>query len=281
MNPADARACNQCGQWIEQVSLEQTAEDRNKVRLHNIGILIVIFVFLALGGSGFFDGLINTDSGEQPVALSNSPSPTRRSTRTPGPTWTPRATRTTAPVPTVATIVHTVQSGDTLGKIARQYGVSVDAIVEANGIENPNALSVGTQLTIPTDEGASSGSGNAITNAPTATAVRPPQFWGFRDYYESHTEAQWIEYFNKYRGMEVDWTGTVMEVRESSRGYSVTVELDSGELFRESDVSWTVGREEALKIPKDGTIRFKGTLSDWSDLIWFSLELTDVTHNYQ
>lgn len=45
--------------------------------------------------------------------------------------------------------VHTVQSGDTLFAIAGQYGSSVDAIMGANGLTDPDYLYVGQQLTIP------------------------------------------------------------------------------------------------------------------------------------
>jgi len=45
--------------------------------------------------------------------------------------------------------VHTVQSGDTIYSIGRQYGVAPQAIINANALANPNALSVGQQLTIP------------------------------------------------------------------------------------------------------------------------------------
>jgi len=44
---------------------------------------------------------------------------------------------------------HTVQSGDTLLAIAGQYGASVDAIISANGLSDPNILSVGQELHIP------------------------------------------------------------------------------------------------------------------------------------
>lgn len=47
---------------------------------------------------------------------------------------------------------YVVQSGDTLGGIAGQYGVSVDDIVAANNLTNPDALEVGQTLTIPVGE---------------------------------------------------------------------------------------------------------------------------------
>lgn len=43
---------------------------------------------------------------------------------------------------------HLVAAGDTLASIARQYGTSVDAIAQVNGITNPSQIFVGTQLTI-------------------------------------------------------------------------------------------------------------------------------------
>ncbi len=51
--------------------------------------------------------------------------------------------------PTTGGATYTVQSGDTLFSIARQFGVTVQAIVEANNLANPNSLSVGQQLVIP------------------------------------------------------------------------------------------------------------------------------------
>ncbi len=45
--------------------------------------------------------------------------------------------------------VYVVARGDTLARIAKEFGTSVTAIVEANGIANPNYILVGQQLTIP------------------------------------------------------------------------------------------------------------------------------------
>jgi LysM repeat protein len=44
---------------------------------------------------------------------------------------------------------YIVQPGDTLAKIAWRYGVSVWSIVQANNIPNPNLISVGQKLYIP------------------------------------------------------------------------------------------------------------------------------------
>jgi LysM repeat protein len=44
---------------------------------------------------------------------------------------------------------HIVQAGETLGQISLRYDIPVDAIMAANGIDNPNFLSVGQELTIP------------------------------------------------------------------------------------------------------------------------------------
>ncbi|HRQ37702.1 MAG TPA: LysM domain-containing protein [Chloroflexota bacterium] len=45
--------------------------------------------------------------------------------------------------------VHIVQAGETLGILAKQYGVTVDAIAKANRISNYNLIKVGQVLYIP------------------------------------------------------------------------------------------------------------------------------------
>ena len=48
-----------------------------------------------------------------------------------------------------STFVHVVNRGSTVWGIARRYGVSVSAIVAANGIANPSRIFAGQRLTIP------------------------------------------------------------------------------------------------------------------------------------
>jgi len=54
-------------------------------------------------------------------------------------------------------IFHTVQPGDTLYSIARQYGTTPEAISQVNGLVNPNQIVVGQELKIPTSSEGSPG----------------------------------------------------------------------------------------------------------------------------
>jgi LysM repeat protein len=76
------------------------------------------------------------------LGLSGTPAPIRKAPDA-KPT-TPKRVTSTAGGPTV-----TVVAGDTLGKIAKAHGTSVPALVSANGITNPDTLSIGQQLHLP------------------------------------------------------------------------------------------------------------------------------------
>jgi LysM repeat protein len=81
----------------------------------------------------------------------------------PTPTRTPTLTPTAgSPPPTP--LVYIVQAGDTLGKIAARYHVSVDAIAAANGITDVNRIELGQALEMPA---------GAVTPAPVTKAVQP------------------------------------------------------------------------------------------------------------
>ncbi len=74
--------------------------------------------------------------------------PTQAPTATDFPQPTPDAPRAVPPLRT-STEHYTVRAGDSLAVIARRYGVDVNSVVEANGISNPNLLSIGISLVIP------------------------------------------------------------------------------------------------------------------------------------
>ncbi len=58
-------------------------------------------------------------------------------------------TPTFTPSPSPTPVMHIVESGDTLFGIAFEYGVAVEDLQAANGIDDPNALSIGQSLVIP------------------------------------------------------------------------------------------------------------------------------------
>jgi len=61
---------------------------------------------------------------------------------------TPTAPSIASPTPS-GPLLYTIQEGDTLGAIARTYGVSIEELMAANGITDPNVLHVGQTLAIP------------------------------------------------------------------------------------------------------------------------------------
>lgn len=101
-----------------------------------------------------------------PSSLTPTPSATATAPATATPRQaTPRATATPTPTPTP--VIYTVQSGDTLLKIAIQFDRSLETLQEANGIVDPRFLQIGQQIIIPPPE-------TNPDDPPTPTATPPP-----------------------------------------------------------------------------------------------------------
>lgn len=145
------------------------------IRLAGLFVLVVALATWALFASSILDAVGN--GGRATVLETVEPTPTPQSTATPRPTAattetatpTPTDTATPAPtpVPTVAPTptpappptpaptagpgeqTYTVVQGDNLTRIANRFGVTVEALQEANGITDPSSLKVGDVLVIP------------------------------------------------------------------------------------------------------------------------------------
>ncbi len=58
--------------------------------------------------------------------------------------------------------IHTIRRGDTLSRLATQFGTTVQALAKANGIADPNKIAAGKKLIIPgKSDGFQSGNGKA------------------------------------------------------------------------------------------------------------------------
>ena len=107
-----------------------------------------------------------------------SPKPTT----TPKPTVTPTASPTPKPTPTASpttsgVVSYKVVSGDTLGKIATKFGVTVARIQSANNMGTSTSIRVGQILKIPTSVTTSP----AVTTSPTVrtyTVKTGDTLWG-------------------------------------------------------------------------------------------------------
>ena len=82
---------------------------------------------------------------------------------------------TVAPTPPPAPVpqIYVVQSGDTLGGISAAHGVSIEELVAANNITDPDVLAVGQELVIPGSEAAPQPAAPAAIEAAPAAASEP------------------------------------------------------------------------------------------------------------
>ncbi|MGC1246168.1 MAG: peptidoglycan DD-metalloendopeptidase family protein [Spirulinaceae cyanobacterium] len=82
-------------------------------------------------------------------------------------------------VATEATKVHRVRPGETVDEIARQYGLSLTELVEANQLDNPNRIVINQAITIPNPQIARSArqsldnSTVAVNTLPGVTSNKP------------------------------------------------------------------------------------------------------------
>ena len=119
-----------------------------KRRVAALGMLLAVLC-LSMAGCGRVLQLPTPTlvAGATPLPTDTPwPTATRRATFTPVPA-TPSVTPTPTATPTP--VIYTIEKGDTLIPIARKFGVTVQQIIEANGIDDPRRLSIGQEIIIP------------------------------------------------------------------------------------------------------------------------------------
>jgi LysM repeat protein len=132
--------------------------------------------------------------------------PTVTPTSPPGvPTHTPTPTPTTPPGTPSATVVHVVQRGENLFRIAQRYNTTVEAIASANGISNPRLIYVGQKLTIP------QGGGTTPPGGGRTHVVQPGENL-FRIALRYGTTAQAIAAANNLPNIHLIYVGQVLRI---------------------------------------------------------------------
>ncbi len=100
------------------------------------------------------------------------------------------------------TRIHVVQRGETLTRIAVRYGTTVQAIVRANGLRNPNFIYVGQRLIIPGDGGYyGPGPGCQCTYRVRRGDTLSQIAW------RHGTTVQWLMHANGLRNPNYIWAG--------------------------------------------------------------------------
>ncbi len=106
-----------------------------------------MFLILAMGACA-------ADSS-QPVAVATTSSPLPSPTATSKPSHTPVPTATFSPTPTPSPTVtntpvaYVVRIGDSFWRISRRFGITVDALLQVNGLNRDATLRPGETLIIP------------------------------------------------------------------------------------------------------------------------------------
>jgi LysM repeat protein len=127
-----------------------------------VAVLLLVVLVVAASRPFLSERLIPAALGwDRPISDAPPPVPTLLvPTMVPASTETPAGDEvvvtpaapaaTVTPLPAATPSSYQVLPGDNLTRIARQFGVSVEALAQANGLSNPNQISPGDVLIIPT-----------------------------------------------------------------------------------------------------------------------------------
>jgi LasA protease len=140
----------------ERLASMSILTSKNPIKFILIAFAVMVTAVLACARSASPSGNNWSVSGQTPLPQNVSlttpvpvtPAFQNRPVNQPFYTPTPDQPRL-LPTMRVETESYVVSSGDTLGKIAQRYSVSLEKLVQVNSISNPNLLSIGQQLTIP------------------------------------------------------------------------------------------------------------------------------------
>lgn len=158
-----AESCLMCGAYLKE-------QKKRDLRLPQGDLLLPLLLAAAIAVLWLWKPW----QTEEPLAM--APTPTLAPTATVPPTATyivvPTATPLNSPtVPPTNTLPpnqtrHIVKQGEAISNIAKRYGTTTEAILEANGLNSKSIINIGDELIIPLPI--------ANTSTPTATLTPSP-----------------------------------------------------------------------------------------------------------
>lgn len=134
---------------VQEGDFLATIAEKENLGPDGVALILLLNPYTVEGANGSIDPTTQVVYPGQEILLPNPGLPLP--TSSPIPADLPRGTELT----------YLIQAGDTLAGIAATFNSTMDAIIEANELEDPNAIFVGQELIIP-------------ANIVTATATRPP-----------------------------------------------------------------------------------------------------------
>jgi LysM repeat protein len=134
---------------VQEGDFLATIVEKENLGPDGVALILLLNPYTVEGANGSIDPSTQIVYPGQEILLPNPGLPLP--TATPIPADLPRGTK----------LSYFVQAGDTLAGIAAVFNSTVDEIIAANDLDDPNAIFVGQELIIP-------------ANIVTATATRPP-----------------------------------------------------------------------------------------------------------
>lgn len=141
--------------------------------------LLVIAALVALGVTRLWQhrkvaAVTPTATDATTNTPTTNPTPTATTTSTASPTSAPTATATPTLTPTP--VIYVVQSGDTLLSIALEYGTTVDALLQANGLDERQMIYPGQELVIVTPAPTAEVPSASLRAGPPTPTAEPTRF---------------------------------------------------------------------------------------------------------
>ncbi len=147
-------------------------------------LLLLFFAALTAGAASLRPLLLGKERDSEPTETpkgmtilveptkTSTPSPTVANSLDPTSWPSPTPTATISPSPTAEPSVYLVRLGDTLFRIGREHGLTVDDLAKANGLLDPDRILVGQELIIPMSGGVPVATpAETLTATPVATAA--------------------------------------------------------------------------------------------------------------